>query len=755
MALSSQFNLSVEITKLLPLGSLLSITSRGLLTLTRELRKSGSDFATEQDLAEIFGRNRIENKFASTFRTAVRKSTIHRLSEAAEIVLEAGAGPTVKRSLTEQAYSSMITQLSLLTWTHELSSLARALAKALERRALGSDGSHSFPDQETLKGTLRACREQTSGFMWELIFIAVETRLKDIGYTQGPSRARSIPFYILQALLDALTAVQYFPDERIIRMETWEGVVTIVVWAHTLLGLTVAIHNNGESILFGQGHEQVLIDCERRAMMTDKSCIALLDAAQDVHFSLTSDPAQEPMLEPACRHPALGYGDRILSFDVEDHTAIREIGHRVVASCLMAVEEAVEQDQAGKIGPHDCLLIPSKRRILDSGSLLFQNLDYSPPYFDQFLREPCLLRSEWKTSNLSEVMRDALRPQHQDQDSPVRKTFRRLCHVLLTFANALDITACAGLPLDTYAGLPYPSEQMSLFTTSESFDNLARLLLGSQYDEEKVKNAALLSSWGWSIFLSSLNSQDPSQLLPEICIRHGVPCRFGERKEWILDKYSMKLLQYGQPRGVEGSSHCAIVAQPGDTVTLQSLCRARRSKYFIDASGPAFEVVIQMECDADQGQEYDRYVSLRLGFRGLQELWWGTLQLPECSHPAKIGDEAVVPDDTDCFSGLSVNLEIPGAEVDNRLAFEDGWVHAGLVAGNSSARWILLQAFQDWFLISRHLKRPPRKWGTLKRSPRKCGTDGTVVLRGGDCCLRCALEMARNMRNGGTIGLIL
>lgn len=744
MALTSQFNLSVELTKLVPFGSLINTASRGLINLVRELHKSGSDIVAEQDLAEIFGRNRIENKFASTFRTAVKKSTIHRLSEAAEIVLEAGAGPTVKRSLTEHAYSSMIIQLSLLTWAHELDSLARALAKALERRVQGSGGYHEFPAQETLKGTLRACREQTSGFMWELMFVAVETRLKDVGYVQKIYDSRRIPCYILQALLDAFTAVQYFPDERVIRMETWEGVVTIVVWAHHLLGLTVEVRNNGESICFGQGHEQVLIDCELRAEMTDTTCIALLDATQEIHFSLTPDPAQEPSLEAACRHPALGFGDRILSFDIEDHIVIREIAHRVVASCLMVVREASEQGQARIPRYGDCLLIPSRRRILDSGSLLFKDLDYDPLYFNQFLQEPCFLRSEWKSPEVSKIFQGILGAQYRDLNVPVRKTFRKLCCILLTFANVLDIRSCAGLPLDTYSAPVFHSEQVELPTISVSFDNLARLLLGSQYDEERVKKAALLSSWGWSIFLSSVNSHDASRFLSEISIRHGVPCRFGERKEWILDSYSKESRQYGNPRGMEGSSRCTIVAQPGDTVTLQSLSKARNPKYFIDVSGSAFEVMIRMECDADREPEYDRYVSVRLGFRGLQELWWGALQLPECSHPAKLGDEAVVPDDTDCFSGLSVHLEIPGAELDNHLASEDGWVHVGLVAGNSSARWILMRAFLAWFSTTKH-----------KGYQIKAGTDGTVVLRGADCCLACAMEMARNMRNGKPIGLIL
>ena len=133
MAFTNQFSLSLELTKFIPFGSVITNASRGVLHLMRELQDSGSDMITEADLAEVFGRNRIDGKFESTFRTAVKKSVIHKVSEIAELVLEAGAGPTVRRSLSEPAYFSTILQLSLLTYTHDLSQLARCLAKALEK----------------------------------------------------------------------------------------------------------------------------------------------------------------------------------------------------------------------------------------------------------------------------------------------------------------------------------------------------------------------------------------------------------------------------------------------------------------------------------------------------------------------------------------------------------------------------------------------------------------------------------------------
>lgn len=118
MPMGSQFSLSLELTKLVPFGSLVNAAGHGFVRLLREIQASGSDFIAEEDLAQVFGRNRVEPLFASTFKTAVNHSVIHEVSSIAELVFEGGAGPTVRRSLNEPAYFAMVVQLSLLTFTH-------------------------------------------------------------------------------------------------------------------------------------------------------------------------------------------------------------------------------------------------------------------------------------------------------------------------------------------------------------------------------------------------------------------------------------------------------------------------------------------------------------------------------------------------------------------------------------------------------------------------------------------------------------
>lgn len=95
-----------------------------------------------------------------------------------------------------------------MTWAHDLSTLAGSLAQVLERRAKDAETTLTPPTYDALKGTLRACREQTSGFLWELFFSAVEKKLQPISTGDDkPYDTRRLPIPVLQALLDSFTAV--------------------------------------------------------------------------------------------------------------------------------------------------------------------------------------------------------------------------------------------------------------------------------------------------------------------------------------------------------------------------------------------------------------------------------------------------------------------------------------------------------------------------------------------------------------------
>ncbi|KAF2189322.1 hypothetical protein K469DRAFT_701956 [Zopfia rhizophila CBS 207.26] len=138
MPMSSQFSLSLELTRLIPLGlTLAEKTYEAAMSLARDLQvslaswditllvslpslflsntncvthqSSGSDIVIEEDLAEVFGRSRIAMNMASSFRTIVAASSLPtKLCEG--ISLCNGPGPTVIRALTQPPYFSTVIQ---------------------------------------------------------------------------------------------------------------------------------------------------------------------------------------------------------------------------------------------------------------------------------------------------------------------------------------------------------------------------------------------------------------------------------------------------------------------------------------------------------------------------------------------------------------------------------------------------------------------------------------------------------------------
>lgn len=380
--MSSQFSLSVELTKIIPFGPLARLAGKGLVELLREVQGSGSDLVTEEDLTLIFGRNRIDAHFERTFRTAVRHSVIHQVHDIAELVLEAGAGPTVRRSLREPVFFSTIVQLSLLTWSHEITSLARSLAQALERRAREQDTYKVPPRYDALKGTLRACREQTSGFMWELVLAAVANQIADILEVDNWYEARSMPMAILQALLDGLTAVQHLPENAFLRISTYTGIPTIVVWAHHVLGLPVVVQSRKGVVRFGEGREAVYIDAgqtvDGRAIVASAS---LLNETKDLLFSV-GESSEDVHLDPATRHAITGYGTRKIELDFRHPgELVGALVHVVTTSCLCIVNEEYSQNAKDPdIGYRGKTIYPSNDKIITVSGILFCSQDMKMCY---------------------------------------------------------------------------------------------------------------------------------------------------------------------------------------------------------------------------------------------------------------------------------------------------------------------------------------------------------------------------------------
>ena len=164
MPIPASLQLSVELTKLLPLQPVVNSAATSVLKLPRELKRSGSDILIEADLALIFGRARLESSFKQLFKERISKSSIASLHRNSEIILDARPGPTICRALQEQCYLSTIAQLSLLGWFHERKSLAASLVECMNIRARIVPGTTMDVTYEGVLRFLEICDAETSMF---------------------------------------------------------------------------------------------------------------------------------------------------------------------------------------------------------------------------------------------------------------------------------------------------------------------------------------------------------------------------------------------------------------------------------------------------------------------------------------------------------------------------------------------------------------------------------------------------------------
>ncbi|KAL9018051.1 MAG: hypothetical protein Q9185_004653 [Variospora sp. 1 TL-2023] len=731
MAMGSQFSLSLELTKLVPFGSLFNTAGHGLVRLLREIQASGSDFITEQDLAEVFGRNRLEPRFASTFRTAVKNSVIHQISHIAELVLEGGAGPTVKRSFSEEGYFAMVVQLSLLIYTHELSSLAGAMAISFERRNKDSAEYVAPPRYDALKGTLRAIREQTCGFMWELTISAVEKKVyPSIAWTDGSLyQVRTIPQVILQALLDAFTAIQHLPEHTRLQISSANGLPTIVVWAHHILGLSVKVHINGESHVFGNELVTVYVDGDYGGSPK----VALLNETDDPFFQLIKK-REDPVLEPVRRHPIRDYGTRLYRYRDEDRETERGLVHLIVATCM-----------AFASFPDEANNFLSVQRVLSVSKLLFSSNEDVIDGIDPCSTFLCVEKRP-ETGWLS--------AEFQDHDDDLWHLFRgyaklavELMHIIFVLCRAQGFEDDISLYIDVLPESQYirTSANHNLHrilievpSPELAFSSLSSLLLGPA-PRPGLEEISVVSAWGWSLCLSSVSCQDPSDCTTGFAFVRGVPARNGERKHYIIDG-AWSLMKEALSHDTAKYSRFQISHGPGDQCILSSWTRLKDRRYFIGVKDDAFEVANVLSYDDPAVDAKDRGVagdgsSVTCGFRSMQHVSWAAHHTPPCQHPASPGQSSLVlPENVFVFRGVG------RPRLDT---FQPGAVLAGLVAGDSSARWILTA------MMVHNWRASLSKWGAAPRA------ELVVCLRSRGCCFECAVRYAQSCNRGAPVGLVL
>ncbi len=705
MPFSNQFALSVEVTRLVPLALAAAYkSSEAVMSLARDLRKSGSDIVIEEDLAYMFGRCRIAQQLESSFRTITNTRISTPLAEG--LTLEGGPGPTVLRALKHSSYFATVVQLSLLCWVHEKVSLSEGLLHALERRveeAPADASERSLPSQAGLLGVIRACEEQTAAFDWTGLLFAIGQLLR----VDRLEALSSIAWPVLTGLLDMFPLVQSLPEDRMILVESDEGTCALCVWAFHVLGLTVLVKSkDAGEVRLGTGTEQMIIECRAGACS-----VSLLDSRPgDVLLSVT-EGLDDYKIDAAVRIPANGYGRLFLSELSPDP---------VIGDEMMLVTTALAITVAGWLAKTDGTdrepigYEIDVRRIYKAAQFLFKepsiNKEKLDPYIGAYKIYKTLKADRLPTPASFASIKSKGDGYCMDIWKNLLWHVMSLILLILAFSHVQNIDHCDALPLGTISLLMehmfheqlqlWNADAPALAVSDDTWFTAIGLLIMGRRLEPHLDTACLLSDRGWSIFMSTFGTADPAHAEPgQITIIHGVPSRQGVRKQGILDG----------PRSGLDSNEWQRHETASDVVKLSCINKilqgptqcGERGEYFVFSLRLTFQIPSEWP-SIKMGPSRSR----RSGYRELHRALWTTQTSARCEHGMTGSLEARLPPGSTVIEGF----------VDTEMKPVGGKIAVLLTAHNRIARWRALIG------VTHHKRR--------------------VLLRQSDCCCACVLSQA-------------
>lgn len=750
MAFSNQFALSLELTRLLPIGWATNKAADAIISCARDLRHSGSDIVVERDLANIFGRCRISSRLTSSFKTVVTKSTAN-VPLLERIMVQGGPGPTVIRAFQETPYFGMVVQLSLLVWTFQANYLATALTDALRKRLEGAPPSsilQNSPDRQGILGVLYACESQTSAFNWNMMLNAVSTTL---GYKVDRAPL-DFPNFVLQGLLDMFPMVQSLPSDRLIHIRipvgenTESGISALVVWAHHVLDLTVLVRPRGESarstrnIRFGgSDSEQVFIE---EVAADEEASIILLDTEREHLLKIEPEPdAENNLIGSIRRLPARGWGNNLLSdelghlqsFRIQSQAVMEEL--QIVTSAFAFTiakhlikddtDRSMNQDMAKMRRQMVCNV--DEQHLLETSRFLFDNPHighgeiasfaekYSFKALDERLPQPSALEAAWRANVQVENRKNIV----DDEWNIICGVARRLSIFLLALAHVVNLEDCEDL---MFAGIGFQTmfehtlaKQLEDWNGKDALrvpddawlQGVAIPLLGHRQYVWNLNwgKVCLVSDRGWSAWISTFGDMDPAYTnAGSVRLSRGSPCRNGVWKLGIRD-IADEFLDFKTDPEIAETCGQATSLRCAEKVTLDSpYCGEGEDVFVVSARLRLYKAI------PDQKPVH------RLGYKALQKyLWWAQLS-KRCSHGSRMRDNLKLSIGCATIAGFGNYIE-----AEERILIY-------LTAHSVGARWLALAAVA-WI-------NPVGKYGDEEMGERQ------ILLRRNDCCFQCTIDEA-------------
>lgn len=749
MAFANQFALSLEVTRLVPLGLIANKTAELIMTHARELRHSGSDIVVEEDLASVFGRSRIADGLASSFRTVMKRASSN-TSLWEGIMLQAGPGPSMIRALKEAPYFAMMVQLSLLVWTCEATYLAPELAKALAERLQDDSSSsplHSSPDSEGILKVLRVCENQTSAFNWNMLLHAVATIL---GCPKSDA-VGDIPVAIVRGALDMFPLVQSLPADRLVHIQVpisqdeRSATCALVVWTHHVLGLTVLVKvrkqdGTEDTLDFRFGHsgaEQIIIE---QVDAENEPTITLLDSLGEHLLTIKLEPDEEVTIIGSTRRiPARGWGNvqilESLNWDVSKTAkqAMVEDLHIVATGFAQVIAQHLVKDESSRVQDPGCspeelasvrkpIAYPvDQERLLEASRFLFDNARLSKSDVDQYAASYALkaLDLNLPKSSAFEAATRAAPSQGDFYWDVLCNCAKELSIFLLTFAHILNMVECENLMFSGSAtSTIYEHPLLQQLEEWNGRDNLVvrddtwlqaiavpLLSIRTSIWTMPWDRVCLLSDRGWSAWIPTFESADPTCTTEgSVVIGRGSPCRNGVWKQGVRDSHHASWAFQTDPILAEVS---------GQSVSMRCAERVTIERPYCGEGAEVFLVSAKF-----RRHKVPKGISpiQRLGYRQLQRSLWMAHRTQRCLHH-KLTERVTLPVDCATVEGFGHYLYC----VRQRILI-------CLTANNAGARWLALATFPYCSVLGDE----EAELIALRQ----------LLLRGHDCCFKCAIDQA-------------
>ena len=724
-----QFQLGLELTNIVnPITQ--AMTALGSLAMIDAIKKSGSDFITETKLASLIGRHRIDPVIKFHFQEMVAKSDQSVVSRYLDIILESGSGPTVREALKNPALFSMVIQLSGLAFAHEDESLANAVVEAIERIVQESGADVGIvPDYVSLLGTIRACQQQTAAFRWTLLYEAVEDKIQktlagpddssasdereplDYSLKKLPNcvRIRALPISVLQGLFMWLRSLQSFNEHRLLHLRCNTGISTIVVWCHYILGLSLVVNVQGTETCLGDAPHNLVVE----ESLVQEAGVVLMDPLnpQEPLFTLQSD---EHGIGDSYEHraEAYGYGAKYLQRATLSLAEVQRGAEWVLWYSVQKCGTHASDPDADAFGAR----YPSEDELLSAGRFLFALDQLTIPCSDERTDlDKAMVNRPYQWLTLVAILVSFARV-------PVDDLAR--CSAMPLALDAIDI-----LPHDENAKLDHKNAEGYL-NLLESFKILSFLLLGRHMGhDDYVKPALLVSAWGWSVFLDSIDPGDPFDVpVDTLRVLRGVPSRRGLRRTRIIDGPQSSPLPSTFLYCDNGHAH--IYVAPG-------VSTAQKGTILVGHHSDAFQVTQQFT--------FNNTRTLRYGLRKMTEMSVRTSRLPPCQcdkpkHEFLTLRSMLISSSVRKIAAIDALLEAKDDLVQkvgpltNYLEFKDservfaskhGSRYFVYVTENPAARWLQLETLYTHY----GLKDPETGEGEY-----------CIGLGGRDTCVDCAVR---------------